>query len=427
MDRYSIILTSPRSPKSICLAYTHRPAHYLIVVLIALQLMMAPFFWKITKNYLIAQQYESLVKQHQALKQNEKNLRENLQYVHETLKKLHVSDKRLNRALGVEIQRENTLLGEENLFAKQITIENIVLGNRMLVEKLKIQEKVLLEIYSDLDHKKESNLNATEIAQKLNAIFKRSGNNAFLKITESKDTGEWIGQINRTELFRISAEDAAPYSLAPDLLAQKWANAINYELQLTKRSANPLKQKIMSNIPVEEKLALEIAALTTSVSERKEKLDGLRAKTLEFSRHFARTPSMLPVDFPIASPFGMRIHPLTKTALFHKGLDFAAYYGSPVYATADGTVTVAGPYRGYGNTVKIYHGWGITTLYAHNSQVMVKPGDWIHKGQLIARSGASGFVEGAHVHYEVLRGGVAINPLPYLDLNILSASTTWTE
>jgi hypothetical protein len=92
-----------------------------------------------------------------------------------------------------------------------------------------------------------------------------------------------------------------------------------------------------------------------------------------------------------------------------------------------GTVTVAGPYSGYGNTVKIYHGWGITTLYAHNSQLMVKPGDWVRKGQLIARSGASGFVEGAHVHYEVLKGGVAINPLPYLDLNILSASTTWTE
>jgi hypothetical protein len=130
-----------------------------------------------THSYLTAQQYDSLVKQHETLKQNEKSLKENLQYMHETLKRLHVSDKRLNRALGIEIQRENSLLGEENLFAKQITIENIVLGNRMLIEKLKIQEKVLLEIYSDLDHKKESNLNATEIAQKLNAIFKRTNNN----------------------------------------------------------------------------------------------------------------------------------------------------------------------------------------------------------------------------------------------------------
>jgi murein DD-endopeptidase MepM/ murein hydrolase activator NlpD len=183
----------------------------------------------------------------------------------------------------------------------------------------------------------------------------------------------------------------------------------------------------MSDIPVEEKLSLEMESLTLAINERKDKLNSLREKTIVFSKHFARTPSMLPVDFPIASPYGMRVHPLTKTALFHKGLDFAAYYGTRVYATADGTVTVAGPYKGYGNTVKIYHGWGITTLYAHNSQVVVKPGDWVRKGQLIARSGASGFVEGAHVHYEVLKAGVAINPLPYLDLNILSASTTWTE
>jgi murein DD-endopeptidase MepM/ murein hydrolase activator NlpD len=325
------------------------------------------------------------------------------------------------------MQRENSLLGEENLFAKQITIENAVFGNRMLVEKLKIQEKVILEIYSDLDHKKESNLNATEIAQKLNAIFKRPKAHMVLSIHSENDNTMWVGKIDQTVLFRLGTEDAVPYSLKPQILAQKWADAINYELQLIKPSSSPLKQKIMSNIPVEQKLNNELEAITLSLKERKEKLDGLRAKTLDFSRHFARTPSMLPVDFPIASPFGMRVHPLTKTALFHKGLDFAAYYGTRVYATADGTVTVAGSYRGYGNTVKIYHGWGITTLYAHNSEVVVNPGQWVRKGQLIARSGASGFVEGAHVHYEVLKAGQAINPLPYLDLNILSASTTWTE
>lgn len=427
MDRYSIMLTSQRGHKSFYLPYIHRKTHYLLIALIAVQFIAAPWFWKATQNYLNVQQYEGLLKEHQILKENEKALKENLQYMHETLKKLHVSDKRLNRALGIEMQRENTLLGEENLFAKQITIENSVFGNRMLVEKLKIQEKILLEIYSDLDHKKESNLNATEIAQKLNSIFKHPKTHTILEISAENDNTVWVGKIEQTELFRITEDDAAPYSLKPDVLAKKWADAINYELQLIKPSANPFKQKLMSDIPVEEKLSLEIDSLTLALNERREKLNNLHDKTIEFSRHFARTPSMLPVDFPIASPFGMRVHPLTKTPLFHKGLDFAAYYGTPVYATADGTVTVGGPYKGYGNTVKIYHGWGITTLYAHNSQILVKPGDWVRKGQMIARSGASGFVEGAHVHYEVLKGGVAINPLPYLDLNILSASTTWTE
>ncbi|WKE66093.1 M23 family metallopeptidase [Gallaecimonas kandeliae] len=103
-----------------------------------------------------------------------------------------------------------------------------------------------------------------------------------------------------------------------------------------------------------------------------------------------------------ASGFGYRLDPITGKPRWHSGLDLAAPKGTEVKASGDGLVTFAGSYAGYGELVEIDHGDGIKSRYGHNSQLLVKRGDKVKKGQVIARVGQSGRATGPHLHFEVL-------------------------
>jgi murein DD-endopeptidase MepM/ murein hydrolase activator NlpD len=95
----------------------------------------------------------------------------------------------------------------------------------------------------------------------------------------------------------------------------------------------------------------------------------------------------------------------------HKGIDFGAHYGTPIVAAADGTVERAGWAGGYGEQVRLAHAGGIETSYSHMSRMVVAPGSAVRQGQLIGYTGSSGLSTGPHLHYEVMRGGQAINPM----------------
>ncbi|MHA6718976.1 peptidoglycan DD-metalloendopeptidase family protein [Sphingomonas sp. RS6] len=118
----------------------------------------------------------------------------------------------------------------------------------------------------------------------------------------------------------------------------------------------------------------------------------------------------MPVNGRFSSAFGMRKHPILGYTRMHKGIDIAAPYGSPVYAAVDGTVRLAGRASGYGNLVRIDHGSGFGTGYAHLSRIMVRPGQHVRKGQIIGRSGNSGLSTGPHLHFETTRNGKPVNP-----------------
>ena len=118
-----------------------------------------------------------------------------------------------------------------------------------------------------------------------------------------------------------------------------------------------------------------------------------------------------PVQARITSGFGLRIHPILRFARMHRGVDFGARYGAPIVAAADGQVSRAGWSGGYGQQVRIAHGGGILTSYSHMSRTVVAPGSMVRQGQLIGYVGSTGLSTGPHLHYEVYRGGVAVNPL----------------
>ncbi len=98
----------------------------------------------------------------------------------------------------------------------------------------------------------------------------------------------------------------------------------------------------------------------------------------------------------------------------HKGMDIATYFGSPVYATADGVVTFSATNGSLGKCVKIDHGYGYTTRYGHNSTLLVKVGDRVKRGQIISKVGSSGRSTGPHLHYEVRLNNISVNPYNHL-------------
>lgn len=123
---------------------------------------------------------------------------------------------------------------------------------------------------------------------------------------------------------------------------------------------------------------------------------------------------MYPTIGPVTSNFGWRTHPILGTERFHSGIDFGADYGSLIYASESGRVIYADWYGGYGNAVIIDHGNGITTLYAHCSELYVKDGDVVAKGQPISAVGSTGFSTGPHLHFELRANGEPIDPSAYL-------------
>ncbi len=136
--------------------------------------------------------------------------------------------------------------------------------------------------------------------------------------------------------------------------------------------------------------------------------------TAQFER-MASTPSIMPTQGWLSSNFSRRrLHPLLHVVRPHEGIDIRAAVGTPIEAPAAGTVVKAGWEKGYGRTVEIDHGYGIVTRYAHTSKILVRPGQRVQRGELIARVGRSGLAEAPHLHYEVHQRGRPVDPLRFV-------------
>ena len=128
----------------------------------------------------------------------------------------------------------------------------------------------------------------------------------------------------------------------------------------------------------------------------------------------AATPSIWPAHGWLTGTFGGRSDPFTHEPGFHQGLDISLEKGSPVYATADGTVESASYNGDYGNLIVLKHGFGLATRYGHLSAFAVKPGQTVTRGDVIGYVGATGRATGSHLHYEILANGQLMNPLQLL-------------
>ncbi|MDR0552539.1 MAG: peptidoglycan DD-metalloendopeptidase family protein [Holosporales bacterium] len=142
--------------------------------------------------------------------------------------------------------------------------------------------------------------------------------------------------------------------------------------------------------------------------------NGVRLSSLAKSCSMLSRPLSL---MKVNSGFGYRVHPTRRSYHMHTGVDLKAPVGTPVYASASGTVSSASYYAGYGKYIKLTHSGGVQTAYGHLSRISVRNGQNVKQGQVIGYSGSTGRTTGAHLHYEVLRNGKFINPLSFVKQN----------
>jgi hypothetical protein len=178
-----------------------------------------------------------------------------------------------------------------------------------------------------------------------------------------------------------------------------------------------------SQIMVESAKKIDEIANTLLIQAKSyEELTELSKSRLEM---MANVPAISPINSKNLhqgiSGFGSRHHPIYKIKKKHLGIDFPAPIGTPIYATGNGKVNESGTERGYGKMVKIDHGYGYETLYGHMSQIKVKKGQKVNRGEVIGYVGNTGISTGPHLHYEVIKETRPVNPIDFF-YNDLSPS-----
>ncbi len=164
-----------------------------------------------------------------------------------------------------------------------------------------------------------------------------------------------------------------------------------------------------------EELQATLSALDHQTQHRVDTLTLMESRLFDQKIRKMMVPTEMPVPAaPLGSAFGWRIDPITGHSALHTGLDFQAQTGTPIQAAAGGVVVTQEFHAAYGNMVEIDHGNNLVTRYAHASQVFVKKGDLVKRGQKIASVGTSGRSTGPHLHFEVLMQGVFQDPQAFL-------------
>jgi len=181
----------------------------------------------------------------------------------------------------------------------------------------------------------------------------------------------------------------------------------------TSRSSGYFNRSIINDLDELKKLIDNLEDLNASNSEKLKELAETEQKLMEY---LDSMPTMWPVNGEISSGYGSRDDPIKPwKEAFHKGIDIAADHGTDIRASATGKVTMASYIDVYGNALIIDHGNGLSTFYGHASKLLVKEGQAVKKGEVIARVGSTGRSTGPHLHFEIRLNGNPVDPLEYLD------------
>lgn len=329
------------------------------------------------------------------------------------------------KEMGAKVEglltKVNTLQQDESIARQELTVlelqnqkiqENInVLDENMKDQRVKIDElsKQMEERILDIYKYGQSGTMRTLFASR--SVFEAVETAHLLKLVTRRDEDILSQLQERVQNLDMSRQtmDAQQNRLREKTQAvQDQRDKYNKNIKETNSFIKSIqKQKALAEKAVKE-------------AEEAQKAAGAMIAALQRKKSKSYLPSGKgskfdwPVRGPLASPFGNRIHPILKRKIFHSGIDIAAPNGTPVKAPAAGEVIYDGWLRGYGRVVVLNHGQGYSTLYAHLSASLVKEGQEVKPGAVIARVGRTGNVTGYHLHFEVRIYGTPANPIKYL-------------
>nr|WP_211232381.1 M23 family metallopeptidase [Thermoanaerobacter thermocopriae] len=275
--------------------------------------------------------------------------------------------------------------------------------------------------------KQKENTQLKTMKERIRAMY-ISGELGYLEVLlGAKDFGDFITRLDvvkrivdyDSNLFESYKQQRKLVEQKEKELAQMQIEAQNYKNQIISRQrelqlAMASREGLMRDLERQQKLYEQQEDELLKQSKQLEKvIQQLQAKSkIKYSGGKLLWP--VPSSSVITSPFGTRYHPILKQYRTHTGIDIAAQTEASILAAADGQVIFAGYYGGYGYAVIIDHGDGISTLYGHNSALLVKEGDTVKRGQVIAKAGSTGLSTGPHLHFEVRKNGVPVNPMDWL-------------
>ena len=215
-----------------------------------------------------------------------------------------------------------------------------------------------------------------------------------------------MGQM-QAQLMRVNA-------LGERLVDQADFDTAEFDFGQPPALGGPQEAEAGQSINVQDFMAM-LENVSSELEDRERKLAMLEIFLQHEDLRSRLTPSGRPTESGwLSSKFGKRTDPFSGKQEYHKGVDFAGKEGSDVIAVGDGVVSWASERSGYGNLVEITHGSGYVTRYGHNKEYLVKEGDKVTKGQVIALMGSTGRSTGSHVHFEVLKNNSQVNPARFL-------------
>ena len=338
---------------------------------------------------------DQIQQSHEELEEVQSQLSENLQQIEKLDEKIRESESQIEK-LDTQVKQ---LQEEISSIQSQLDVAEVN------YEKQKdIMEKRLVAIYEAGDTKY------------LDVLLKSSNISEFLSnyylITE-------IASVDKDLLDEVESEKKE-IELAKKRLEknqQSLATALQTQTKTATvlQNTKALRENYISRLSDEEK------AKQAQIDEMTEEYETVNKQILELAKQGLDTAYIggvlawpVPGYTKITSNYGMRVHPITGQYKLHTGVDISAPMGANFVAANDGIVTKAEYNTAYGNMVMIDHGGGISTLYAHGSEILVTVGQTVKKNEAILKVGSTGYSTGPHAHFEVRINGVVTNPIPYI-------------
>jgi len=334
-------------------------------------------------------------------------------------------------ALDASLDENQSLQNETNIKIKTISNSIRTLESELTTLDNNIEETenaiVVKEIELEEAEIKISDKN--DLLNKRLRVMYKVGDVGYLEVLfGSKDFTDLLSRIHMIQQilehdqdliveFKAQRDDIALKKVELESTKEDLINL--FEGKKTKQGE--LEKNLNSLVAYKEDLSKSEAALTEAENELENEANQLTTliKNLELSATYVGGEMMWPVpgNSTITSSFGNRVHPITKVVTMHTGIDISCPLNTEIVAAQSGTIIYSDWYGGYGKVIMIDHGGGYATLYGHNNSLIVTVGDVVKKGDVISKSGSTGFSTGPHLHFEVRINGDYVDPIPYLKGN----------
>lgn len=385
-------------------------------------------------NCLSVQIYAENIEELPQTEEQSENSEENEEPQEKTLDDLQIEKNELENIINESNNQIQFI--ESDLSALVVEISEInqkICDKQLEIETLQAQEKEILAYIEKAEIELEESNNRYEkqkdlLEKRLVAMYEM-GENSYLEILlNSKGITEFfsnyylISEISEADselLKTVEAEKNYNKKLKESLETKKNILTASRET-IEKNSISLTNMSIIKNNKIQQ-LSQEELEIQQAIEEYQNQITEIEKEIRVLAianvseRYVGGTMAWpAPGYTRITSPFGMRTHPITGVYKLHTGVDIGAPYGSNFIAANDGVVIYAGWNNAYGNMVIIDHGGGITTLYAHGSEILVNVGDTVYQGTPVLKVGSTGYSTGAHAHFEVRVNGEYVQPLDYI-------------